>query len=170
MVRLASLQLPIIVITNQACIGRGLVDQTVVEDIHQRMISTVEQAGGRIDHVLYCPHLPAEDCACRKPKPGMLLEAAERWNIDLAGSFLVGDAITDLQAGWVVGCNTVLVKSGRGAEQWANLQKQGGHPENVVFNVAEGLSAAAHWIAQQLAYEQLENALHQAVPELAIEA
>ena len=173
--RLASLHLPIIVITNQACIGRGLVGQEVVEDIHRRMVVAVEKAGGRIDHVLYCPHHPSEECACRKPKPGMLLEAAQRWNLDLSRSFLVGDAITDIQAGWAVGCNTVLVKSGRGAQQWAalqqgELQQQGGHPGDIVFNVAEGLGAAAYWINQQLAYEQLEHALHQAVPQLAIEA
>lgn len=168
--RLTSLQLPIIVITNQACIGRGLVEREVVDDIHRRMVVAVEKAGGRIDHVLLCPHHPSEECACRKPKPGMLLEAAQRWNLDLSRSFLVGDAITDLQAGWAVGCNTVLVKSGRGAQQWAALQQQGGHPSDIVFNVADSLGAAAYWITQQLAYEQLEDALHQAVPELAIEA
>ena len=169
MARLASLHLPIVVITNQACIGRGLVEREVVEDIHRRMVAAVIKAGGHIDHVLYCPHRPSEDCACRKPKPGMLLEAAHRLNLDLSRSFLVGDAITDLQAGRAVGCKTILVQSGRGAQQWATLQ-QGGHPDDIVFNVAEGLGAAAHWITQQQAYEQLETALHQAVPELAIEA
>ena len=163
--KLAGLHLPVIVITNQGAIGRGLTTHEAVDEIHQRMIIAAQQLGGRIADVLYCPHHPDEDCACRKPKAGLLIEAAARWNIDLSRSFLIGDAATDLEAGWAVGCQTALVKTGRGAEQLARLQRVGKKD----FQIVENLCDAAHWIADQLAYEQLESSLMQAIPEFAIE-
>jgi D-glycero-D-manno-heptose 1,7-bisphosphate phosphatase len=167
LVKLAGLplHLPIIVITNQGAIGRGLTTCESVDEIHRRMIIAVQQAGGRIDGVLVCPHHPNENCSCRKPKPGMLLDAASRWNIDLTRSFLIGDAATDLEVGWAVGCQTALVKTGRGAEQLARLQGLG----KTGFQIAEDLTDAAHWVSNQLAYERLEDSLKQAVPEFAIE-
>lgn len=164
LVKLATLPLPIIVITNQGAIGRGMTSCDAVDEIHRRMIIAVQQAGGRIDDVLYCPHHPDDRCACRKPGPGLLIEAAARWNIDLKCSFLIGDAATDLEAGWAVGCQTALVKTGRGAEQLAHLQRLG----KTGFEIVEDLIGAAHWVGEQLAYEQLENSLFQAIPEFAI--
>jgi D-glycero-D-manno-heptose 1,7-bisphosphate phosphatase len=117
LVTLSKLNLPIIVVTNQAAINRGMVSAETVEDIHQRMIAEITAAGGRIDRVIYCPHRPDEGCNCRKPEPGMLLQAAEEMNIDLAGSYMVGDAATDLLAGQKVGCRPFLVLTGRGIEQ-----------------------------------------------------
>ena len=163
--KLAGLHLPIIVITNQGAIGRGLTTHEAVDEIHRRMKAAVHEAGGRIDDVLYCPHHPDEDCACRKPRPGMLIEAAARWHLDLDRSFLIGDAVTDLETGWAVGCQTALVKTGRGLDQLATLQGQG----KTDFQIAENLCDAAHWVADQLAYEQLESSLMQAIPEFAIE-
>ena len=164
LVKLATLQLPIIVITNQGAIGRGMTSCEAVDEIHRRMIIAVQQAGGRIDDVLYCPHHPDDHCSCRKPRPGLLMEAAARWNIDLKRSFLIGDAATDLEAGLAVGCQTALVKTGRGAEQLARLQRLG----KTGFEIAEDLIGAAHWVGEQLTYEQLENSLFQAMPEFAI--
>jgi D-glycero-D-manno-heptose 1,7-bisphosphate phosphatase len=118
LVRLASLHLPIIVITNQAAINRGIVPVEVVEDINARMVQVVEAAGGRIDDVMYCPHRPDEQCDCRKPRPGMLLMAAEKWGVNLSQSYLIGDAETDMQAARAVGCHRYLVLTGRG---WRHL-------------------------------------------------
>ncbi|RLC65703.1 MAG: hypothetical protein DRI48_06440 [Chloroflexi bacterium] len=70
MARLASLDLHIVIITNQAAINRGLISTAVVEDIHARMVRAIEAAGGRVDQVVYCPHRPDENCSCRKPRPG----------------------------------------------------------------------------------------------------
>lgn len=117
LIALSRLGLPIIVVTNQAAIGRGMVSAEVVEDIHRRMLAKISGWGGRIDRIIYCPHRPEDDCSCRKPKPGMLLQAAQEMNLDLSQSYLVGDAASDIQAGRQVGCRTYLVLTGRGVEQ-----------------------------------------------------
>jgi D-glycero-D-manno-heptose 1,7-bisphosphate phosphatase len=114
---LSRLGLPIIVVTNQAAVGRGLVSASVVEDIHARMIAEVEAYGGRVDRVLYCPHTPQERCDCRKPEPGMLLRAADEMDIDLSHSYMVGDAAADLMAAERAGCRPFLVMTGRGLQQ-----------------------------------------------------
>ncbi len=114
---LSRLGLPIIVVTNQAIIGRKMVPARVVNDIHRRMVAEVEASGGRIDRVVYCPHRPEERCNCRKPEPGMLLQVADEMDVDLSQSYLVGDAATDLIAGQSVGCRTFLVLTGRGMQQ-----------------------------------------------------
>lgn len=114
---LSRLDLPIVVVTNQAIIGRGLVPASLVEDIHQRMVAEVAAYGGRIDRVLYCPHPPEAKCQCRKPQSGMLLQAAEEMGLDLTRSYLVGDAATDVIAGNRVGCRTFLTLTGRGFQQ-----------------------------------------------------
>lgn len=114
---LSRLGLPIIVVTNQAAIGRGMVSTSVVEDIHQRMVAELATHGGRIDRVVYCPHHPKDNCNCRKPEPGMLWQVAEEMGIDLTCSYLVGDAAADLIAGQRAGCQTFLVLTGRGFQQ-----------------------------------------------------
>lgn len=114
---LSRLDLPIVVITNQAIVGRGIVPAGVVDEIHRRMMAEVEACGGRIDRVLYCPHRPEDGCACRKPQSGMLLQAADEMGIDLRRSYLVGDAASDLVAGQQVGCRSFLVLTGRGKQQ-----------------------------------------------------
>lgn len=106
----------LIVVTNQAAIGRGLVSRRSVDLIHERMLDVLAGAGARVEAVLVCPHHPDDRCACRKPEPGLLLEAAERLEVDLDRSFLVGDAASDLEAGARAGCETILVRTGRGAE------------------------------------------------------
>jgi D-glycero-D-manno-heptose 1,7-bisphosphate phosphatase len=114
---LSRLGLPIIVVTNQAVVGRGMAPASVVDDIHRRMVKEIEASGGRIDRVLYCPHRPEDLCGCRKPEPGMLVQVAREMNIDLSRSYLIGDATTDLVAGQLVGCELFLVLTGRGLQQ-----------------------------------------------------
>jgi D-glycero-D-manno-heptose 1,7-bisphosphate phosphatase len=115
--RLAALDVSIVVITNQAAINRGLVSAEMVEEIHRLMVAEVEAAGGRIDGIFYCPHRPDEGCGCRKPEPGMLTRAALELDLDLRGSYLVGDAWDDIKAGLAVGCRPLMVLTGRGSEQ-----------------------------------------------------
>jgi D-glycero-D-manno-heptose 1,7-bisphosphate phosphatase len=81
------------------------------------MVAEVRAGGGRIDRIIYCPHRPEESCHCRKPEPGMLLQAAQEMDLDLTRSYMVGDAVTDLLAGHRVGCQTFLVLTGRGSQQ-----------------------------------------------------
>lgn len=105
----------IIVITNQAIINRGLVAAGVIDRIHAKLKHAVARAGGRIDDVYYCPHRPDEHCGCRKPQPGLLTAAARRYRLDLSRSYLVGDSFTDIAAGQSIGCQTILVRTGRGS-------------------------------------------------------
>lgn len=114
---LSRLGLPIVVVTNQALVGRGLASTQDIEDIHQHMIAELSAHGGRIDRVLYCPHRSEDNCGCRKPEPGMLLQAAQEMGINLTQSYMVGDAVTDLLAGRKAGCRTFLVLTGRGFQQ-----------------------------------------------------
>jgi D-glycero-D-manno-heptose 1,7-bisphosphate phosphatase len=146
--RLALLGMPIVVVTNQAAINRGTVSAGVVDEIHRRMIKEMEAEGGRVDRVYYCPHRPDEHCACRKPQPGLLEQAATDFGIDLAESYLVGDAWTDIQAGLAVGCTCFLVLTGRGQQQGVQtLHKTKGR-----FVVVRDLAAAATAILEAEGY------------------
>jgi D-glycero-D-manno-heptose 1,7-bisphosphate phosphatase len=140
---LSRLGLPIIVITNQAIVNRGLVPASVVEDIHGRMMAEVEAYGGRIDRVMYCPHTPQEQCACRKPEPGMLLRAADEMGIDLSQSYMVGDAAADLMAAERAGCRPFLVLTGRGWQQLFSSLSSVNH-----FTLSRNLLAATSHIVR----------------------
>lgn len=139
--RLARLELPIIVVTNQSIINRRMVPVDVVGDIHTRMVRVVEAAGGRIDRVMYCPHRPDEGCACRKPEPGLLMAAAEEFGLDLSQSYLIGDAETDMQAGRAVGCHRYLVLTGRGQRQLIRCWFRGERGFTVVPNLGAAVNA-----------------------------
>jgi D-glycero-D-manno-heptose 1,7-bisphosphate phosphatase len=103
--------------TNQAGIGRGLVDMTSLNAIHQHMMQSLATKGGRIDAVFICPHAPEEECTCRKPLPGLMLQIAERWGLDdLARVPMVCDTQRDLQAARAAGCEPHLVRSVRTAD------------------------------------------------------
>ena len=105
-----------VVATNQAGIGRGMIDMAVVNAVHARMNQLLMVQGGRIDAVFFCPHTPEEECDCRKPKPGMLLDIGRRYGADLAQVPMVGDTLRDLLAARAAGCEPHLVLSGRAAK------------------------------------------------------
>lgn len=138
--------LAIVIVSNQAAIGRRIISAETVDDIHRRMIAEIEQHGGRIDLVLYCPHRPDEGCACRKPASGMLRRAAEVLGVDLQQSYLVGDAISDIEAGQNVGCRGTLVLTGRGRGQYFSQEAR----RRNGFTVARNLQAAADMILADL--------------------
>jgi D-glycero-D-manno-heptose 1,7-bisphosphate phosphatase len=116
--QVASSPYRIVLITNQSGIGRGFIPLETAVDINERLLEIIVQAGGRIDRVYMCPHKPSDQCACRKPEPGMILQAARDLDLDLGNSILIGDALTDIQAGRSAGVGRVaLVRTGRGAEQ-----------------------------------------------------
>lgn len=140
---LSHLGLPIVVVTNQAAIGRGLLTNKTLEDIHQRMVAEIAVYGGRIDRIFYCPHRPEDKCDCRKPKPGLLIQAAEALDLDLKNSYLIGDTATDIQAGLEVGCHNILVLTGRGREQLVSaLHSSSRH----FLTVSRSLMEAADYI------------------------
>ena len=103
-----------VVITNQSGVGRGFYPASMVESLHEGFRAQLEEAGTGIDGIYYCPHTSSDDCECRKPKPGMLMRAAEELGIDLEKSWMVGDTVTDLEAGWSAGARGALVKTGFG--------------------------------------------------------
>jgi D-glycero-D-manno-heptose 1,7-bisphosphate phosphatase len=102
--------------TNQSGIGRGLVDMTSLNAIHQHMMKSLAAKGGRIDAVFICPHVPEDHCSCRKPLPGLMLQIAQRWGIDdMSRVPMVCDTVRDLYAAKAAGCEPHAVRTGRAA-------------------------------------------------------
>ena len=99
----------VIVVTNQRCVAKGLLTEIELKNLHQRMTEELARAGATVDAIYYCPHEIEPPCTCRKPAPGMLLEAARFLNLDLASSWMIGDSEADIQAGKSAGCKTVRV-------------------------------------------------------------
>lgn len=131
----------VVVATNQSGLGRGLFDMATLNAMHDKMHKAVNQLGGRIDAVFFCPHAQDAGCACRKPRPGMLLEIAERFNISLAGVPAIGDSLRDLEAARAAGARPVLVLTGKGEQ----TLKSGGLPEGTETH--KDLAAAAMALA-----------------------
>ncbi|MCX8086336.1 MAG: D-glycero-beta-D-manno-heptose 1,7-bisphosphate 7-phosphatase [Rhodocyclaceae bacterium] len=104
----------VVVCTNQSGIGRGLFGMDTLIAIHDKMIKAAAHAGGTIDAIFFCPHTNADNCECRKPKPGMLKEIAARYNVDLTGVPVVGDSLRDLVSAAAVGAQPMLVLTGKG--------------------------------------------------------
>lgn len=127
----------VVVATNQSGLGRGLFDMTALNAMHDKMHKAVNQLGGRIDAVFFCPHAQDAGCACRKPQPGMLLEIAARFNVALEGAPAIGDSLRDLQAASAAGARPILVLTGKGEQ----TRKAGGLPEGT--EVHQDLAAAA---------------------------
>lgn len=119
LIRLRAAGWRLIVATNQSVVARGGIGEERLQEIHQALLATLRAHGAEIDAVYYCPHHPEGSvaayrrvCACRKPSPGMLLQASEDWHLDLARSVIVGDAPSDTEAGRRTGCRTVLIRGG----------------------------------------------------------
>ena len=141
--RLAHSNYLIVIVSNQSPIGRGLVQQETIENINARMKAEIERQGGRVDAIYYCPHAPGDNCNCRKPRPGMFLQAAQELGIDLASSLFIGDALSDVKAAFNAGCNPIMVLTGRGKEQH-HLLREHGHDKTVP--VVDDLAAAVRLI------------------------
>ena len=105
--------------SNQSGIGRGLFDMAALNAMHEKMNRAAAAVGGRIDAVFFCPHTQEDECECRKPKPGMLQQIVERFEIDPADTPMVGDSLRDLQAGAALGFALHLVLTGKGRKTLA---------------------------------------------------
>jgi D-glycero-D-manno-heptose 1,7-bisphosphate phosphatase len=115
----------IVVVTNQSAVGRGLMTLQDAQQINERLVETIKEQGGWVDAVFMCPHKPEDNCQCRKPQPGLLLQAAHELSLDLRSSWMVGDAWTDLLAGQSAGlAGTIMVRTGRGQAQLLQTQQQ----------------------------------------------
>jgi D-glycero-D-manno-heptose 1,7-bisphosphate phosphatase len=110
------------VVTNQSCIGRGLAEPEAIERVNDHMRREATASGARIDDVFVCPHAPADDCDCRKPRPGLVRQAIDASGVPATQTVLVGDAVRDLEAGRQGGVKVVLVRTGKGAVTEKNEQ------------------------------------------------
>lgn len=119
--RLRETGLPVVVITNQSAVNRGLIHPEILEAIHRKMIWGIEKAGGALAGIYFCPHRPDESCDCRKPRDGLLRRAVRELNLDPSRSVFIGDTRKDLAAGESVGCRTVLVLTGQGRKTLGEL-------------------------------------------------
>jgi D-glycero-D-manno-heptose 1,7-bisphosphate phosphatase len=108
----------VVIVTNQSAVGRGLISLQTADEINNKLVQIIHLHGGQVDAVFMCPHKPDDDCICRKPKPGLLLRAAEELSLDLSRSWMIGDAWSDVLAGQAAGVRMpILLKTGRGTEQ-----------------------------------------------------
>jgi len=108
----------IVIVTNQSAVGRRLISLKTAENINNKLVKLIKEKHGHIDGVYMCPHIPSDLCSCRKPEPGLLLQATRELSIDLQRSWMIGDAWSDLLAGKAAGIKQVaLLKTGRGKEQ-----------------------------------------------------
>jgi D-glycero-D-manno-heptose 1,7-bisphosphate phosphatase len=111
--------------TNQSGIGRGLMTERALENVHRFFEERLALLGGKIEGIFYCPHHPEEGCICRKPKPGLLIQIAQRFKIDLKKAYFIGDSLIDLQAAQSVNCSSILVKTGKGEKTLSGLKEMG---------------------------------------------
>lgn len=139
---------PVVVVSNQSGVARGMFAEADVHRVHAHLAELLCGYGAKIDAFHFCPHHPEAElaafrieCACRKPKPGMLVRAAAEMRLDLKRSWMIGDRVTDLQAGAAVGCRTVLVRTGYGALiNPAGLDRDALNVELVAANLADAVA------------------------------
>lgn len=143
---LAATGAPVVVVTNQAGIGRGMYTEADLARVTARLDELLAAAGTRLAGTYACPHHPSAGCRCRKPLPGMLEDAARDLGIDLARSVIVGDKASDLGAGRAAGCHTVLVRTGYGAGEEAAA-----HAHGLCDAVFDSLPAARAYLVAWLA-------------------
>jgi len=112
----------VVIVSNQRCVAKGLITASDLESMHARMRRDFEAVGAKIDAIYYCPHEMQPPCACRKPEPGMLLDAARDHHLDLPASWMIGDSAHDVEAGRRVGCKTArLTSEGNGGGDGADV-------------------------------------------------
>ena len=141
------------VATNQSGIGRKLITPDALDAMHDKLASLVEDAGGEIATIVFCPHTPDDLCDCRKPQSGLLDDIANTLGYDLDGAWVVGDSLRDLQAGLARDCTPILVRTGKGAATEQQLEDDPSllddFPELESLEVFEDLAEAADYLIQQ---------------------
>ena len=143
--RLCEAGYTIAVATNQSGLARGYFSQDDLDAMHAKMTALAEAAGGSFAHIAWCPHGPDDACDCRKPLPGLIHQIEQQLGVSAQGSWMVGDSIRDLEAGRDAGCQTALVRTGKGTKSEAKLAQTAGLELSPVF---DNLSAFADFILQ----------------------
>jgi D-glycero-D-manno-heptose 1,7-bisphosphate phosphatase len=138
--RANALGFKVVVVSNQSGLARGLFDIEQLNRIHRHMLDEVERDGGHIEAIFFCPHLPADDCRCRKPKTYLLEDIASRLAIDLHRAYLVGDRSADIDAALALGIHPILVRTGHGEAHAPAFEA------NPDVHVCADLNAAVAWL------------------------
>lgn len=137
--RLSQSGFTVAVATNQSGLARKYFSKSDLDDIHHKLVSSVEDKGGAVSGIFYCPHLPTDKCDCRKPSTGLLKQIEKEFSCSLVGAPFIGDSVKDIQAAITHGCLPILVKTGNGL---ATIQTLNDKP-HLKFEVFDNLSAAA---------------------------
>ena len=111
-------QVPVIVVTNQSGVARDIFPESLVHQVHRKMIAELSAGGARVDAIYFCPHKTEDACECRKPNPGLLERAAGEHALDLSSSWVVGDRYADLEMGYAAGARGILVMTGYGRGEY----------------------------------------------------
>jgi len=142
-----------IVVTNQAGVARGFFSEEFVRQTHEILQAALQQEKASIDKFYYCPHHPTEgtgiylqNCTCRKPLPGMLLQAADDLDIELGSSYMIGDTCRDMETAKKAGVKGILVKTGYGREELLEFGSDVTAADNKPDFVAEDILDAVKWI------------------------
>jgi histidinol-phosphate phosphatase family protein len=143
--RLGRSDYALVMVTNQSAIGRGILTRQEADRINTKLVESIVADGGRLDASYLCPHSPDDDCACRKPAPGLLLRAADELDLDRARSFMIGDAACDMEAALAAGVRGIFVLTGRGSTQLDKLSER--HRASCV--IVDDLGAAVDHILGQ---------------------
>ena len=141
------------VATNQSGIGRKYFTVQDLTEMHAKMHRLAVQAGGAIDGIWFCPHTAADNCDCRKPKPGMICDILERFKADPAETWLVGDSLRDLQAVDAAGGKSALVLTGKGKKTLSEHENE--LPENT--QIFDNLLAFSQYIMQETAQDRADG-------------
>lgn len=137
----------VLVISNQAGVARGIVTEDMVQSIDKRLHKEVLKGGGYLDGIYYCPHHPEHglypyrsDCECRKPKNGLLKRASKEHNIDISASYMIGDKVTDIEAGNSLKARTILVLTGKGKEESKKILSDVQKPAHIADDLFSAVS------------------------------
>ena len=131
----------VVVASNQSGLARGYFEIEALTAMHKKMDELLVKVGGRIDAVFYCPHGPDDGCDCRKPKPGMLLEIGQRFNVPLKDVFFIGDSISDINAASGAHAKAILVRTGKGIKAEKILQSENNKNVPVFDDLASAVTA-----------------------------
>ncbi len=131
----------VVVVTNQSGIARGYFNIETLTAMHKKMDEMLTKLGGQVDAVFYCPHEPRDNCDCRKPKPGMLLDVGQRYNITLSDVIFIGDTVSDMTAARNANAKSILVRTGKGVKAEKILLAEGKESIPVFDDLADAVTA-----------------------------
>lgn len=139
-VRLCAADYKVVVATNQSGLARKYFGEEQLSEIHHLLCSMVEEAGGMIDGIFYCPHHPDEGCTCRKPGTGLLEQIENEFACELRGCYFVGDSLKDIEAARTFGCRPVLVRTGKGLQTEKTLAEMMDNSVTIYDDLAAAVS------------------------------